>query len=214
MSNEEYLNLITSLYRDKPKFITFMTNLLNGASPPFDLAMSLDALFDLDLASDSRLDTLGSIVGVSRTVPFTPSDGSPSTLPDNYYRTMIKAKIAKNLWDGEINSLSSIWSALFPEGVIILHDNQNMTMNVFVSGELPLVVRELIKYGYIVPKPQSVRIEYFFFSPSGKKVFGYDIENEYISGYDRANWAFAEELVLFSYDENSADRAGYDRGAW
>ena len=214
MDNVYYCNLVTSLYRDKTKFISLLNNLLTDVSKATDLAETIDSLFDLDNAVSDRLDTLGTIIGVDRVVKFTPTDGSSTQLPDDYYRVVLKSKIAKNLWDGKPQSLIPLWSVLVPNGRIMVKDNQDMTMDVFVAGEVPLMIRDLVKYGYVVPKPQSVGIRYYFFSYGDKPVFGYDLDSTYISGYDKAVWAFAEELALFSYDQDTVDRTGYDRGAW
>ena len=214
MDNTYYLNMVTSLYRDKPKFISFLNSLLTNVASSSAIADIMSQVYDLDEAVADRLDTLGTIVGAERVVDFTPTDGSSQSLTDDYYRVVLKARIAQNLWDGKPQSLIPLWSVLFPGGKIMVKDNQDMTMDVFVAGSVPLMIRDLVKYGYVVPKPQSVGIRYYFFSYGDKPVFGYDLDSTYISGYDKAVWAFAEELALFSYDQDTVDRTGYDRGAW
>ena len=214
MDNSYYLNMVTSLYREKPKFIALMNALLSDVAKSSDIADIISQVYDIDQAVADRLDTLGTIIGVGREVKFTPTDGTSSRLTDEYYRVVLKARIAQNLWDGKPQSLIPLWTVLFPDGKIMVKDNQDMTMDVFVAGSVPLMVRDLVKYGYVVPKPQSVGIRYYFFSYGDKPIFGYDMDNTYISGYDKATWAFAEELALFSYDLDTVDRTGYDRGAW
>lgn len=212
MENQYYLNLVTSLYRDKPKFIAWLSTFLDKAHDILTVLEAIDAAFDLDNAVGEQLNILGKVVGQERTVDFQPTDGSSPILDDGTYRTLLKAKIVKNLWKGQIDELQPVWKNLFPDGDIIIRDNQDMTMDVGVLGNVPLIVRDLIKYGYIVPKPQSVRINYYFFGRA--PIFGYDIDNDFISGYDKGIWSIPENVTLFGYDQDDLSVSGYDKGSW
>lgn len=70
MDNINYLNLITSEYRDKPNFIAWVTANLNIADGGVEVAESFNNEFDLDLATGNQLDILGDILGQARTVRF------------------------------------------------------------------------------------------------------------------------------------------------
>lgn len=212
METRYYLDLITSQYRDKPKFIAWLTAAVNKIQGVTNLAEMLDVAFDIDKAKGAQLDVLGHIVGQQRRVNFQPTDGSSPVLSDEYYRVLLKAKIIKNIWRGSVEDLQPVWETLFPGGQIIVKDNQDMTIDVGVLGVVPSVVRDLVKYGYIVPKPQSVGVNYFFFGTA--PVFGYDIDNEYISGYDKGKWGMPENITLFGYGLDDLSVSGYDKGAW
>jgi len=203
-----YQDLITSEHKGKPKYMATVTALLNHSTDIFNCAVFMDDNFDLDLANGQQEDILGRLVGASRTLPYTPDRGLSPVLDDAAYRNLIRAKIAQNVWKGGIEDLAEIWRLLFGAGIII-QDNQDMTMDVLVIGINDAITQEMISQGLIVPKPQSVGINYAF---SGEPVFGYDMETDFIKGYDHADWSYDHPLPSFSYDMESEEKGmlGYD----
>ena len=170
------------------------------------------AAFDLDTAIGAQLDVLGVIVGVTRNPPFQILYGDlpmfgfdlngPSIagfdiglwsgymtaqLTDDEFRILIRAKIAQNFWDGQQTSLYGIWKTLFPGGSIIIQDNMDMTATVLVSGTFTPVIQALISNGLIVPRPQAVMYNYVF---AELPIFGFDTNNQFVSGFDQGLWAF------------------------
>ena len=107
-------------------------------------------------------------------------------LDDATYRIVLKAKIAKNGWDGQIRSMYAIWSALFPGGQIIVQDNQNMTASIFLTGSFSAVIQSLIVNDYIIPRPQAVE---YLFSFGGLPAFGFDRNDAFIAGFDVGKWS-------------------------
>lgn len=203
---DSYRDLITSQHRGHPNYMATVTALLTHSEDIFSLGIYLDDLFDLDEATGKQEDVLGVIVGASRILPFQPDQGLSPVLDNAAYRNLLKAKIAKNMWKGGIEDLKVIWETLFGQGIII-QDNQDMTIDVVVIGIDDFITQEMIRHGMIVPKPQSVGINYYF---SQGPVFGYDMENDWIRGYDHAYWMYENSLPAFSYDEDS----GYDNSYW
>ena len=211
---DDYTNLITNLYRTKPNFMTWLS--LNLFKLPYavDVNSAFNEAFSLDSASGVQLDALGVIVGQSRKVNFTPSDGSSALLSDDNYRLLLRATIAKNLWDGKLNTLSPLWTVLFPGKKILITDRQDMTMDVTLFGEFSVVMRDLITHGYIVPKPQTVLInsvEYLSEAPA----FGFDMDTEFVSGFDKGRWP--DDLSsppFFGFDQNDGYISGFDVGSW
>ena len=185
-SFQYYLDLITSEYQNSGNFLIWVSALLNKGFDISTLLDTLDTNFDIDNAVGSQLDMLGSIVGERRTVGFQPSNSLSPVLDDNTYRILLKAKIARNQWNGKIDGLQSIWATLFPAGKIIIIDNQNMTVNIAISGTFSSIVEDLIQNGYIVPRPQGVLVNYSF---GTMPFFGFDRQDFYISGFDTGNWA-------------------------
>lgn len=159
---DAYKGLITSQHRGKPKYMATVESFLQYCEDIYATAVYLDDEFDLDLAVGVQEDVLGILVGASRELDFQPQTQPTSTLNDEDYRILLKAKIAKNMWKGGIEDLQTIWRTLFDEGIIII-DNQDMTIEVIIDKAPSNVVREMIARGMIVPKPQSVRINYNFF---------------------------------------------------
>lgn len=177
-----YQNLVTSEYRNSPKFLAFLTVLLQKFDDISQCLVAMDQAFDIDNAVGPQLDLVGSIVGASRTVGFQPSGGVSPILDDDTYRIYIKAVAGANSWDGTIGGLQGIWKMLFPSATIIIGDNQNMTATIFLFGSFTSIEQDLIANGYIVPRPQAVLYTYIF--PTGLPVFGCDLNNALVAGVD------------------------------
>lgn len=209
---DNYLGLITSQHKDKPKYAAMLSALLQHSEDIFSVAVGVDDEFDLDNAVGAQQDILGDIVGQSRTVDFQPDKGLSPVLDNYTYSNLLKAKIAKNMWKGRIEDLREIWLTLFGKPIII-QDNQDMTIDVVVVGIYDQMTKNLIQQGYIVPKPQSVSLNYAF---SDDAVFGYDMETATVKGYDHAEWMNPNPLDSFSYDLDDTIQKmyGYDKGYW
>ncbi len=155
---EHYLNLITSEYRDKPKYIAMLTALLQPSDDIFALGVTIGDEFDADLAVGKQEDVLGDVVQMDRTLPYQPIS-TPSPVMDNEsYRALIKAQIAKNLWKGGIEDMEEVWQTLFGTRIAI-QDNQDMTITVSLNPYGGML-RENLLHELIVPRPQSVRVKY------------------------------------------------------
>ena len=220
----KYTDLITNYHRGKPLFVDHV-NL--STRPLTDTSVALQNLidaFDIDSAVGVQLDVIGEWVGRSRIVsqpisgiyfswdtddlgydqgvwqgPYDPDSGYTS-LSDEAYRVILKAKIAINNWNGQNDTLPPILeTALAGSGMRMqIVDNQDMTISVWVFPETDIsnVSLELIaaiKQGYLTVKAAGVwagdihtpSIE----SPSqGSKFFGFDMDNEFISGFDTGAW--------------------------
>lgn len=157
MSITPYLNLITSEHRNKPKYIAFVSSFLSKVDDGMTVSGDMSGNFDVDTAVGVQLDTIGAIVGANRDVGIQLSSGT-SILDDDHYRTLIKAKIAQNQWDGTIPSIYALWSTLFPGSILQIIDNQDMTMQAIVTGLSDEVSLELITAGLIIPKPAGVTL--------------------------------------------------------
>lgn len=207
---EYYQGLITSQYNNSVRFKAWLdVNLikLNANSKVTDM---LDSKFDIDTAIGKQLDILGELLGQPRSVRFQPTDGTSPTLTDSVYRLVLKSKILLNQWDGMLSSIADEWGLLFPSSTFIVRDNQDMSMDIIISVTTPLE-RDLLENGYIVPKPQGVRVNYYF---GTEPFFGYDIEDDHIKGYDIGQWAETKQTISFAYDIEGTELTGYDLGYW
>ena len=93
-------------------------------------------------------------------------------------------------------------------------DNQNMSIDIVVSGNFSVMERELINNGLIIPKSEGVRINYIIIEEnSNLPVFSYGYDNEILGGYN-SNWIREESDLIFGYGEATKDIAGYDTGNW
>lgn len=185
MSNAKYLDLITSEYKEKPNFTAFLTAFLNPLDDVETCGKTVRQAFDIDNAVGAQLDILGQVLGVGRNVNFQPTTGS-ATMTDEYYRMCLKARIAINGWDGSREKLEEALENAFPDAVFIVSDNQDMSMDVvYVTGTTDQYLLELLQNGYIIPKPAGVRINY---SISTDIIFGWNLENDAIKGWDEGTW--------------------------
>lgn len=181
-----YLNRLTSQYSGAVEFQKWMLTILNILNDISVCLQSITPAFDLDYAVGVQLDTLGLIIGASRTVDFQPSDGVSPILDDTTYRLLLRATLANNQWDGKIGSLYNIWSTLFPGGHITIEDNQNMTANIILTGTFSSIVQDLITHDLIVPRPQAVQ---YFYLLGDLPYFGFDLNNQFIAGWDVGKWS-------------------------
>lgn len=217
MTIETYLNLITSQHRDKPKFVATVQATV---SPLVALQGTLKGLvqdYDLDTAIGQQLDIIGQWAGITRNLntplagvyltwdssldsegweqgtwqgEFDPASGL-TRLPDDSFRTLLKAKIAANNWDGTIEKAYDIWASVFTDSFVVIQDNQNMSMVVAISGHpLDAIERALLEQGYLPLKPAGVRVNYYAIAPSEGKLLGWDCDNAALGGWDSAQWAF------------------------
>jgi hypothetical protein len=211
-SLEYYLGLVTSEYQNSPNFLAWLQGFIEHISDATTVLESMDACFDIDTAIGAQLDILGVIIGQERQVNFQPTNGGSPILNDDNYRILLKAKILKNQWNGLNQSIAELWKILLPKTTILVQDNLDMTENVYIGGNLNQTIRDLIRNGYIVPKPQGVRINYFYFG--GAPFFGFDLDNGYIAGFDKGSWVHDNDPKTFGFDLDNSIVSGFDTGTW
>lgn len=214
MDNSYYLNLIPSEHRLSPNFINWLTFGIQKLQDDNSSALDIINAFDLDTATGKQLDTIGNLIGISRQLDFQPRSDISSVLDDVYYRLLLRARIVWNQWKGTIKELYEAWQVIFPAGNLLIMDNQDMSMDIVVSGNFSVMERELINNGLIVPKSEGVRINYIIIEEnSNLPVFSYGYDNEILGGYN-SNWISEESDLIFGYGEVTKDIAGYDTGNW
>lgn len=220
----KYTELITNYHATKPKFFDHIDL---STRPLIDISTATRGLvsaFDIDTAVGVQLDILGLWIGRSRIVsqpisgvyfsldidglgfdqgvwqgPYDPDSGY-TTLSDETYRIILKAKIAINNWDGRNDSLPPILDAAL-EGYGLkmqIVDNQDMTISIWVFPETDIsnVSLELIaaiRQGYLTVKAAgvwggSIEIPAVETPSEGNRFFGFDMDNEYIAGFDDGSW--------------------------
>lgn len=213
MTEDDYLNLVTSEYREQPNFIAMISALVAVPLRVQALLASMIPLFDVDVAVGQQLDVIGQWVGITRnvTIPITGVyftwDGTLTTgwdygtwqpnlaptnitsLPDDAYRTLIRAKIAANQWDGTTEGAYAIWDAVFPTFTILIQDNQDMTYDLaIVGGIVDSLTLALITGGYIPLRPEGVRVNEYYVSVDSGPVFGWDLDSTLLQGWETGSW--------------------------
>lgn len=154
-----YLDLVTSEHSTKPKYMAWLSVLLTPLIDAIKLNEDVKKAFDLNTAIGAQLNIIGKWLEQPRQVDFQPTDGSSSVLNDNYYRTVLKAKVVKNQWKGTISNFYSFWNVLFKGQPlqIYLVDNQDMEpVAIIRSSSVDQMMQDLIANNYIVPKPAGL----------------------------------------------------------
>lgn len=220
----KYTDLITNYHRGKPLFVDHVDLSTRPLTDTSTALQNLLTAFDIDSAVGVQLDVLGEWIGRTRIVsqpiagvyfsfdtdglgwdqgvwqgPYDPDAGFTS-LSDDTYRIVLKAKIAINSWDGQNDSLPAILeTALDGSGLKMqIVDNQDMTISVWVFPEIDisLVSRELIaaiRQGYMTVKAAgvwagNVQLPSVQAPSEGTRFFSFDMDNEYMAGFDNGAW--------------------------
>lgn len=213
----KYLDLITGEHQGQPNFAAAVTALVQGFADNFVLmSATMPTVFDLDTAYQQQLDYTGQWIGASRdiSIPLTgiyfafdstglgfdqgtwlgPFDNPDSTtvLPDSAYRLLLKARIALNHWNGNIpGAYAAINGYLNPLGYSMeIVDNQDMTMSYILTytGAIDAVTSGLYQNGFFDLRPAGVGTAGRYYLMAGVPLFGFDIENSAIQGFDQGYW--------------------------
>lgn len=212
----DYTGKITSEHAEKLRFTAMVAAVAQCFVDGQNALEGMPASFDLDSAIGKQLDDVGLWVGVSRYVatpltgvyfsfdtgglgfdqgvwkaPFDPDTGVTS-LDDETFRLLIRARIGANHWDGTLAGSKAILDQIFGGGThVFIQDNQDMSITIGISGKVPSALfLALLSGGYIPIKPQTVRVDdYLVTSVDGEPMFGFDMSNEYVSGFDAGVWA-------------------------
>lgn len=220
---EPYADLITSEHNQQPKFMDMVRSVLKPFADIQALLASFPILYDLDVATGSQLDVIGKWVGVSRQLtlpisgvyfsfdtagvgfdegtwfgPFNPDTGIVF-LPDDAYRTLLRARIANNQWDGSIDGAYQAWDVLFAgtDFQILIQDYGDMHMAFAFLGQVPdALTLALITGGYLNLKPAGVKVDaYFTPTVPNAPYFGFDAQNDSIAGFDTGAWGRVSEAA-------------------
>lgn len=220
---DDYLSLITSFHRGKPKFTATVAATLDPFVEATNFINGVPAAFDLDTAIGAQLDVVGQWVGRSRfiTIPLPnlyfalddaargldkgiwkgpyDADNGITRLDDETYRIILRAKIAANNWDGTLASAQADLATIFagsPGTNVFLTDNLDMSETFNVSGKIPSVlVLQLLSAGYIPLKPEGVKPYYLITSVNNTPLFGLDVQNQYVSGLDTGSWGVSPDYI-------------------
>lgn len=215
MTIQDYLNLITSSWRQKPKFTSMVSTDVSVPVQVQQLLASMIPIFDMDNPPvGDQLDIIGKWVGISRQVKVPISgvyfswDADPTlgwdygtwqpsnkpvtitSLPDDAYLTLVRAKITANYWDGTTNGAYAIWSTVFPKFTILLQDYENMTYALaIIGGIVDSLTLALLTGGYLPLRPEGVRVVKYFTSVDNNPAFCWDAPlTEFVGGWDEASW--------------------------
>ncbi|EBU6996458.1 DUF2612 domain-containing protein [Salmonella enterica subsp. enterica serovar Newport] len=215
----KYTDLITNYHATKPKFVEHIDLVTRPLAETSAAINGLINAFDIDNAVGAQLSIPGEWIGLSRVVrepisgvyfsfdtdgsgfgqgvwqgPYDPDEGY-TTLSDDTYRLILKAKVAINNWDGQNDSLPAILDmATAGSGLRMqIVDNQDMTVSVRLFpdtdiSDVSLEILAVIRQGYLTVKAAGVYAGEIEVPSTGSRFFGFDIDNEYTGGFDECAW--------------------------
>lgn len=187
MMTNKYTSKIPAYNSQFPKYYATVNAVTEAFSRQQDSIRGIVPAFDLDGAVGVQLDIVGLWVGRGRRIRapavnhyFSFDDpelgfdlgswkGRYDTgdayidLDDDTYRTVLRAKIGANNWDGTVETLPAILSAIYPDGGIAISftDNLDMSMTITASGAaIPVITKEIIRQGYLSIKPMGITVNY------------------------------------------------------
>lgn len=178
----QWENTIYSQYANSPVLLQLLDYFFQWIDPTDQINSFYNNVWNVDTAVGWGLDVWGNIVGVSRTIPGSPSkylgfeesgdlvsdpfNQSPFysgeslsgnfTLADDSFRLLILAKAAANIWDGSIPGLNTILRTLFPGEVCYVVDNLNMSLTYTFDFTLTAAQLAVVQNSGVLPRPCGV----------------------------------------------------------
>ena len=175
---DKYLDLITSEHRVRPKYVAYVTALLKVAGDVEDLLSTMSTYFELDTAAGAQLDILADRVGVIR-----------GEYSDDQLRTLIRAAILRNTWDGSSSQAYTTWQMMFPGITMQIISNTGMEQSVLIIGTPTEEQREMMLSGLVIPVAAGVKLTINFLDPT-HPLFAFDADGSvtYLGGWDVGYW--------------------------
>lgn len=132
-----------------------------------------------------------------------------ATLDDTTYRRLLRAKILANNCDGKQASILACITEYLNNpamniAVVDLTDfqsdpsikNISLTMGVIITGQLPNAVDLSIINQLLIPfAPAGVGIDWAVTTINNTPVFGFDLTNSFVSGWDTGAWGASPAFV-------------------
>lgn len=180
-----YESLITSQYQQSTNYLSWLGAVLQLLCDAQACLNTFPSAFTIATAVGAQLDILGTLIGVSRVLPFQPTGGISPVLDDPTYRILLQAKIVQNQFNGQYmganSTLWTAWQQLFPGGTIYVIDNQDMTADIILAGSFTSIIQQMILNHMIVPEAEAVQFNYTF---ATLPIFGADQNNSFVAGAD------------------------------
>ena len=210
-----YIDNITSEHIDKPKYTETVSVSVQPSADTKTVYLQAPSLYDLDIAVGEQLDVIGQWVGVSRNLntPLTgvyfafdtalvgfdegmwqgsldPASGL-LTLPDEFYRLVIRARILNNSWNGTKEEIYRLADVLFaPSGyTYFVEDHGDLSITIGLLGSVPPtpILTALVNSGTLDIKPVTIRIANRVAQQG--PVFSFDLDTVLFKGFDSSFWA-------------------------
>lgn len=147
-------------------------------------------------------------------------------LADEDFRALLYGQIGLNEWDGTGESLGQTLTEFYqsrvldPACLIFFSDNGNLSFELNVSGEWPPpMVMAMMAWPALDPDVGGMKFRTQVTSVAGLPLFGFDMNNDYVAGFDDGAWGVSPGDLLFdrgipsSMDFSSPDNSALIGGA-
>lgn len=156
---QRYLDRVESQHRSKPRFMATLEAVLTPVDDACTVIKDMPRQFHVKDAVGAQLDIDGGIIGADRRFPPIQIPGLPAVLDDETFRKILLSRVVQNQWDGTNETFISIWKDAVGDYLdASYYDNQDMSMDVHITGQTEPALIEMILRGYIIPKPMGVGV--------------------------------------------------------
>lgn len=151
---ESYVALLIRQYYAQPRAVAEITAQAAGWEKIRDILVEFQSEFDLDTATGDRLDKIGKLVGLPRTL-------RAEFDLDDEYRFFLQLQIAVNngsafMVSDTRTSIQTVIQFAFDKLAYAI-DNRDMTLTLFVDSTFDPARLQLVIALGLLPKPQGVR---------------------------------------------------------
>lgn len=122
-----------------------------------------------------------------------------SKLDDETYRRLLKSRIRASHWDGTPAHAQEILREYFIDETYTIMVEDKKTMAVFhtIAGRIPSILDlELFSGGYLPLTAAGVRTYHLVTTVNESSLFGFDMNNEFISGWDTGAWGAPPRYLI------------------
>lgn len=207
---------VVQQYRNSPKFLEWIASCPRIANDQLEeVLLDLINSYNVDTAVGEQLDIIGRVVGVVRPVvkysdykvfgyygndsyvnygvaPYIGKNDQQETLiSDEFYRVLVKAKIARNISDATLDSIVQL--AEFVTGIKVynIDDPEDMTFKINFVENPSYQLQFLLKAFDIIPRPQCTTMLDYGITPINIA----DIERAADSLYQYANYTLPGDVT-------------------
>lgn len=140
-------NKIKALVASEQKF---MDDAVEGFWNDFDVD-----ILNLSTCNSFGLSLWGLLLNTAR--PTYTVGGETKQFDDEQYRLLLRAKIYLLTFDGSAKSLNNFFKILFPDSVVNIVDNYDMTVTIQFQAEITPEIRAVLNDKNFLPRPSGVQ---------------------------------------------------------
>lgn len=152
-----------------------------------------DNVFNLENANSFGLSIWGALLGVLR--PTYTDGGVEVEFSDEQYRLLLRARIYLLTFDGSARALNEFFHIVFPDLIVSVKDNGDMTADISVLNEIDPAIEILFHQPYVsifLPRPSGVQYNISTAPTDYTKVFGFegqtDENGDSVAGFDNGTF--------------------------